>query len=73
MSGDSYYGGQSVEVFLPSTGQHCQLPDLPETRCRHTMEEMLVCGGEGSEAGTSCLSLTEYGTWERTTTLLHWR
>merc|ERR1719300_318920 len=38
--------GDSVEVYIPSTGQHCQLPDLPgDPRWYHTMEEMTVCGG----------------------------
>ena len=61
---------ESVEVFVPSTGQHCTLPDLPVKRERHTMEEMVVCGGGGSE--TSCLTLTDDG-WETTTTLLEGR
>ena len=61
---------KSVEVFVPSTGQHCTLPDLPAKRYLHTMEEMVVCGGGGSE--TSCLTLTEAG-WETTTTLLEER
>ena len=63
---------KSVEVFLPSTGQHCTLPDLPAKRFYHTMEEMVVCGGTDSDTGTSCLSLTDDG-WETTTTLLERR
>ena len=61
---------KSVEVFVPSTGQHCTLPDLPEKRLAHTMEGRVLCGGTGS--GQSCLALTEAG-WETTTTLLNWR
>ena len=64
--------GKSVEVFVPSTGQHCTLPDLPAERYLHTMEEMVVCGGPYSDTGTSCLSLTDDG-WETTTTLLERR
>ena len=63
-------GGKLVEVFVPSTGKNCTLPDLPARRRFHTMEEMVVCGGGYSE--TSCLSLTDDG-WETTTTLLERR
>ena len=62
--------GQSVEVYVPSTGQHCQLPDLPDRRYGHTMEKMMVCGGWNTR--TSCLTLTGDG-WETTTTLLDGR
>merc|ERR1719210_2733070 len=64
--GDSV--GNTVEVFVPSTGQHCQLPDLPDTIFAHTMEEMTVCGGLSSTT-RSCLTLID-GTWQTTTTLL---
>ena len=66
--------GKSVEVFVPSTGQHCTLPSLPTKRYRHTMEEMVVCGGGDLDSGTSssCLNLTDDG-WETTTTLRQWR
>ena len=61
--------GTSVEVFVPSTGQQCRLPDLPENRRRHTMEKMTVCGGmEGRYIETSCLTLSN-GIWDTTTTL----
>ena len=65
---------KSVEVFVPSTGQHCTLPDLPARRYWHTMEEMVVCGGGAYDSGTmtSCTTLTESG-WETTTTLLERR
>ena len=70
--GSSSSSYKSVEVFVPSTGQHCTLPDLPAKRYYHTMEEMVVCGGDSSETQTSCLKLTEAG-WETTTTLLEGR
>ena len=71
ISGDYYSAsvGQSVEVYVPSTGQHCQLPDLPDRRYDHSMEKMMVCGGGYGDTFTSCLTLTDVG-WERTTTLL---
>ena len=64
---------QSVEVYIPSTGQHCELPDMPDGRHYHSMEGMEVCGGDDTDTQTSCLSLTDEGTWERTTTLLERR
>ena len=62
---------KSVELFVPSTGQHCRLPDLPRRRSEHTMDGMMLCGG-GGLSGTRllCLTLTEDG-WETTTTLLN--
>ena len=63
-----------MEVFVPSTGQHCQLPDLPgDPRYAHTMEEMTVCGGGYNDSTTtSCLTLID-GAWQTTTTLLEQR
>jgi len=71
--GPSSSVGQSVEVYVPSTGQHCQLPDLPAWRYHHSMEKMTLCGGvPGSRTQTPCLTLTDVG-WEVTTTLLERR
>ena len=66
-----YYSIQSLEVYIPSTGHHCTLTDLPAVRYGHTMEEMLVCGGDdqnlsGGSTQTSCLTLTD-SNWETTT------
>ena len=68
--------GKTVEVFVPSTGQHCTLPDLSMGRHDQTMEKMVLCGGVGSGRSGSdstsclicCLTLTDAG-WETTTTL----
>merc|ERR1711874_279780 len=59
------YGFYSAEVFIPSTGQHCVLPNIPgEDRYGHTSEKLSVCGGGGyTSTRTSCLTLTN-GTWE---------
>jgi len=60
----------SVEAFIPSTGTHCRLPDLPgDPRVLHTMEEMTVCGGREMSTRRSCLTLID-GTWQETTTLV---
>ena len=67
---------QKAEVYVPSTGQHCQLPDLPDKRSYHSLEKFVLCGGADtsptSDTLTSCLTLTGDG-WERTNTLLKMR
>ena len=64
----------TVEAFVPSTGQHCQLPDLPGGRYKHSMENRTVCvGGSDIDSLTACLTLTDEGTWEKTITLLEKR
>ena len=65
--------GSSVEVFVPSTGQHCQLPDMTgEPRYFHSMEETTVCGGELENTRKSCLALTDK-TWQTRATLVEKR
>ena len=68
MSGGLPSARQSVEVYVPSTGQQCKLPDLPDMRYDHSMEAKTVCGG--GKTRTSCRTLTSPGTWEITRTLL---
>ena len=75
ISGGSSYNysiGNSAEVYVPSTGHHCQLPDIPgHERLGHTMEKMMICGGYMVR---DCLTLTDDGTWEKTTaSTLEWR
>lgn len=71
--GNSGTSGNSVEVFVPSTGQHCQLPDIPgDPRHLHTMEGRTVCGGSSQSTWGSCLTLTDIG-WETSATLLERR
>ena len=62
--------GQSVEVYVPSTGQSCELPDLPgnDEYDRHIMEGLMVCGGQ-FVLEDSCLTLKD-GTWDTTTASL---
>ena len=62
-----------VEVWAPSLGQHCTGHALPVGRYVHTLARTTVCGGyqeSGTDSRTSCLTLTDEGTWEKTTTLL---
>jgi len=65
--------GPRVEVFVPSTGQQCSLPFLRDVSKGHTMEGTVVCGGGDGDTQTSCVNLTDDGTWERTATLLNRR
>ena len=64
ISGGENNAGTTAEVFVPSTGQHCRLPDMPGfRRYFHTMEKMVVCGGIKDEK--TCLTLTD-GIWKET-------
>ena len=65
-------GLNPVEVFVPSTGHHCWLPDLP-TRMNHldhTMEELTVCGGWEPPTSSHCWTFQQ-GVWNMTSTLKH--
>ena len=68
-------GLTDVEVWVPSTGQHCTVLSLPVARDFHSQEGATVCGGGyfGSVTRTSCRTLTDEGTWEAETTLLEER
>jgi len=57
----------SVEVYIPDTGESCSLPSLPEARVDHTVDTIphygpVICGGRDSP--TTCLHMTDSGTWE---------
>ena len=70
MAGVVGYGNEaSVEVFFPSTNESCFLPSLPAPRNGHTVNGVVVCGGEhpGIEnkknpETKTCLTL-ESGQW----------
>merc|ERR1711902_458916 len=70
--------GISVEVFVPTTGQHCQLPSLPGgRRSDHSVNDRTICGGGVynvySASRRSCLTLNSNGNWLETTSLLEQR
>ena len=45
--------GNSVEVFNPATGSHCELPDIPgDERSSHSMCGHLLCGGGSTSSST---------------------
>ena len=56
---------------MPSSNFSCSLPQLPDTRYGHTVENTgLLCGGYGSERKGTCLQWSpDNGTWEE---LLSW-
>ena len=58
----------SVELYLPSTGVSCSLPQLPDERHGHTLESSgLLCGGWYRY---NCLQWSpDNGTWEELLTL----
>lgn len=64
-------GTTIVEVYDPSTGLSCSLPNLPEGRIYHTMDGLIVCGG-GPSSKTTCLTFTS-GEWVVSHTLVNQR
>ena len=59
--------GNYAEMFIPSTGEHCHLPDIPgPPRDAHSASGSTICGGYYSKY--SCISLID-GVWENRTTL----
>ena len=69
-------GGSSsrVEVISPSSNVSCSVPDLPQRRWGHTMNNNIVCGGNDGLTGlmTSCVQLTSVG-WTKSHTLQYRR
>ena len=51
--------GGKAEFYIPNTGLHCPLPDLPagQHKARHLQLEQTLCGGYGDtqDFGTECL------------------
>ena len=63
-------GGNTAEVFVPSTGQNCQLPEIPgASRFLQTMEKMMICGGSNTMRNCRTL-MSDLGTWQITTSPL---
>lgn len=50
----------TVEVYVPSTGNSCYLPPLGEGRYYHTMQALHICGGYSTRS--TCLQF-QAGTW----------
>ena len=64
----------SVELYVPSTGFQCWLPNLPSPRARHSQNGPILCGGSDNldpdntheDAIRSCVAFTSNGAWDRT-------
>ena len=68
--GMSNSSGLSAEVYVPSSGERCELPPLTGgPRDSHGMVGQTVCGGYHQEASSSCISLRD-GVWDLTAELL---
>ena len=60
-------GGNTVEMFFPSTGKHCRLPDIPGlTKESHSVIGTTICGGYSTKY--ECVSLID-GAWKTTARL----
>ena len=69
ITGSLYSPRDTAELYMPSSGGACKLPQLPDDRESHTLESSgLLCGGFGSE--DICLQWSpDSGTWENLLTL----
>ena len=72
ISGGSGSASYTVEAFVPATGEHCKLPNIPAKpnswelgpRFGHSMEGLKICsGGPQTASRANCISLTD-GTWK---------
>ena len=69
ITGSLYSPRDTAELYLPSSGVSCSLPQLPDERWDHTMESSgLLCGGGGTR--DTCLQWSpDTGSWEKLITL----
>jgi len=72
ISGGGGDSSRSVEVYQPSTGYSCSLPDLPDDRFGHTMDtdSLYICGGWLT--ASTCLHFSS-GMWSISHTLVQER
>ena len=61
----------SMEIYNPMTDSGCSLPNLPESRYRHTQSENLLCGGwDGSGRVSICWTRdSKSGAWTQSHSL----
>ena len=69
--GDPESAGLSAEIFAPSSGLHCSLPEIPGgARYKDIIENWTIYGGgKHTNTRTSGLSLKD-GTWQTATATL---
>lgn len=59
--------GNTTELFIPSTGQSCILPEVgPDMYYSHTINGLFICGG--GRTADHCMHFSE-GSWSRSHTL----
>ena len=63
------YREKTAELFLPSTGTSCALPNLPELRYYHSADNNILCGGSTNYNGNCLQWSPDTGTWEELLTL----
>jgi len=51
-----------VELFIPSTGDSCLFPSVPDIRKGHSMNNMYICGGDDFYARDLCIQFVD-GHW----------
>ena len=60
-------GGQAlnkwVELFIPSSGESCLFPSVPDIRENHSMNKMFICGGDDFYARDLCIHFVD-GEWK---------
>ena len=71
ITGGSSSPRDTAELYLPSTGVSCALPQLPNERFYHTVDSKgLLCGGGATSTRNTCLQWSpDNGTWEDQLTL----
>ena len=62
VGGDSTKSLKSIEAITTDGTPLCTLPDLPDDRYFHTMDNHILCGG--SKTRTSCLNYVA-GNWTK--------
>ena len=64
-----YY--KAAQIYFPTTGQFCSLPDMSLPRVYHTQDDSLICGGLVYGANFQSCSKWESdsGTWNQSITL----
>ena len=65
------YGLNSTELYLPSIGTSCSLPNLPDIRLGHTVDNDILCGG--SQTLDTCLQWNpDTGNWQQSSVKLNY-
>merc|ERR1712013_552422 len=63
ISGGSQGLNKWVELFIPSSGDSCLFPSVPDIRENHSMNKMFICGGDDFYARDLCIQFVD-GQWK---------